>query len=252
MANPIEVEHLWEGFRPRNKRGTIRRRGAWHWALTDITLSIEAGETFGVLGPNGAGKTTLLRSLAGVLRPTRGRVETIGRVASLIDLGAGVSRDLTGHENLLIGGVLLGLSRAEVRAKYDDIVAFSGIDPAVLSKPTHTYSQGMALRIAVGVVLYSDPAVLLVDEILAAADERFRARCIRRIDELRTNGTAVVLVSHDLALIETVATRAGVLHKGQFRHVDTAVETVAQYREWAKTAPADAVRPRGGWRRQVR
>jgi ABC-type polysaccharide/polyol phosphate transport system ATPase subunit len=232
MAHPVELEDLWEGFHPRNRRGSLRR-GPWTWALRSVSLHVAAAETLGVIGPNGAGKSTLLRSIAGVLSPTRGRVATIGRVSSLIDLGAGVNTDLSGRENLLIGGVLLGMRRAEVKAKYDEIVDFSGVEDAVLSAPALTHSMGQALRIAISVVLHSGPDVLLVDEILAAADEQFRQKTLERIESMRAGGCAVVLVSHDLAMIEAMCSRVVVLREGEIALSGQTEAAVAAYRGWA-------------------
>jgi len=174
-----------------------------------------------------------LRSIAGVLRPQHGRLTTVGRVSSLIDLAAGVNVDLTGRENLLIGGVLLGMRRAEVRAKYAQIVELSGVDPEVLDAPNLTYSQGMALRVAVSVVLSSDPDVLLVDEILAAADEGFRKQMRDRDRPDPRRRAAVVIVSHDMALIERMCTRALVLDQGAASTPDRQPRRSIVHREWS-------------------
>ncbi len=138
--------------------------------------------------------------LAGVIRPTAGEVDIQGRVASLVDLSAGFHRDLTGHENLLIGGVLLGLGRAEVRERAEEIVAFSGLPDEALDWPLSAYSAGMGLRLGFSLVVHSDPDVLLVDEVLAVGDEAFQEQCVERVDALQAGGCAVVLVSHDMAL----------------------------------------------------
>ncbi|MGA8368621.1 MAG: ATP-binding cassette domain-containing protein, partial [Acidimicrobiales bacterium] len=138
----IIVENLWQEFRPRSVRGH-RRRGDVLWALRDVSFTVRSGRAIGVIGQNGSGKTTLLKTLAGVLAPSRGSVATHGRVSSLIDLTAGVNRDLTGNENIMLGGVLLGMTRAEVRTKYDEIVRFSGLTHSTLEQPLSAYSTGM-------------------------------------------------------------------------------------------------------------
>ena len=209
----VSVEGLWEAYHRRNKIGR-RRRGRSRWALRDVSFSLGRGETLGVIGGNGSGKTTLLQVLAGVLTPTRGRVETTGRVASLVDLSAGFHRDLTGAENLRIGGVLLGLSRSEVRERLDEIVAFSGLDSDAVDTPLSAYSAGMGLRLGFSLVVHSDPDVLLVDEVLAVGDDSFQQQCVARIDALRGAGTAVVVVSHDLGMISAHADVVGVLDGG--------------------------------------
>ena len=237
MAAAVEIEGLWEGYRPKTKWGRVRRH-EWHWALRDVSLEVAAGEALGVVGGNGSGKTTLLRCVAGVIRPTRGQLRVHGRVSSLIDLAAGVSRDLTGHENLVIGGVLLGLTRAELKARYDDIVAFSGLPEEVLSEPLHTYSQGMLLRQVFSVVLHSQPSVLLVDEVLAVADDAFRAASAARIEELRARGCAVILVSHDLDLVAARCERVGLLDAGSLLFVGQPEEALARYGDLLSAAAA--------------
>ncbi|MBA2279703.1 MAG: ATP-binding cassette domain-containing protein [Actinomycetota bacterium] len=230
MNDPaVVVDQLWEGFRRRGRYGW-RRRGEPHWALRDVTLSVGRGRSLGVVGANGSGKTTLLQVLAGVLRPTRGQVDVRGRTASLVDLSAGFHRDLTGHENVLVGGVLLGLTRAEIRARYDEVVDFSGLPADALDAPLSAYSAGMGLRLGFALVVHTDPEVLLVDEVLAVGDDSFRARALGRVDELRRGGTALVLVSHDLDLVRARCDDVAVLERGSLAHVGRPDEAVAYYR----------------------
>lgn len=214
MGAPVVVDHLWEGYRP-GRRRRLPWRGEWRWALRDISVSVEAGEILGIVGQNGSGKTTLLQSVAGVYGPTRGTVTTAGRVASLVDLSAGFHRDLTGRENLLIGGVLLGLSRRQVRERFDDIVQFAGIDDEALDNPLSTFSMGMHLRLGFALVVNTRPDVLLVDEVLAVGDEGFQQRCVQKIEELVAGGCAVLLASHDLVLVEARCRRLVVLAAGE-------------------------------------
>jgi ABC-type polysaccharide/polyol phosphate transport system ATPase subunit len=243
VTTTVVVDGLWEGYRPKTGRGGLRR-GQWHWALRDVSFEASAGELVGVVGGNGSGKTTLLRCVAGVLRPTRGRVSTSGRVSSLIDLTAGVSRDLTGHENILIGGVLLGMTRAEIQTRYDEIVRFSGLSDDHLSEPIHTYSAGMMLRQACALVLHSDPSVLVVDEVLAVGDEAFHADCLARMDALQSGGCTVVLVSHELELVRERCKRVAVLDTGSLVFDGPTVEALEHYRRIEETRISDSERGR--------
>jgi homopolymeric O-antigen transport system ATP-binding protein len=228
----IDVEGLWDGFRPKSRRGW--RRPDYRWALRDVSFSVEPGEMLGIVGPNGSGKSTLLHCLAGVYRPRRGRVAVRSPVSSLIELSAGFSRELTGRENIMVAGVLNGLTLAELEARYDDIAAFAGLAPGVLDSPLRTYSAGMGLRIGFSVSVHTDPAVLLVDEVLAVGDEAFQAACLDRVSELRAGGCAVVLVSHDLDLVERHCDRVGVLDRGELCHLGAPGDAVDLYRRLAE------------------
>jgi ABC-type polysaccharide/polyol phosphate transport system ATPase subunit len=185
----------------------------------------------GVIGGNGSGKTTLLQTVAGVILPIEGEVRVGGRIASLVDLSAGFHRELTGEENLLIGGVLLGLPRSEVKERWDDIVAFTGLSPDVLRSPLRTYSAGMGLRLGFSLVVHSLPDVLLVDEVLAVGDEDFRAKCMARVREMQDGGCAVLLVSHDLDLVCDACDRATLLVQGQVEAEGAPEVVVGRYKE---------------------
>ncbi|MGI8777149.1 MAG: ABC transporter ATP-binding protein [Acidimicrobiales bacterium] len=224
----VAVDHLWLGYAAKTSHGS-RLRSHLRWALRDVSLSVDPGEMLGVVGGNGSGKTTLLRSMAGTLRPTKGHVKRTGRVSSLDALGAGIARDLTGRENLLIVGVLLGMRRAEVRDRFDEIAAFAELPDDVLRSPLYTYSDGMSLRLAISIVLHSAPSVLLVDEVLAVGDDAFRRKCVARVHALQAGGAAVVLVSHDLPVIEEHCDRVAVLSDGRVRHVGRPDEVVGRY-----------------------
>ena len=215
MAKALEVEHLWQAYR-RDRRGPLRRATS-QWALKDISVSAESGEMLGVIGANGSGKTTLLRSIAGILRPDRGRVSVAGRVASVTDLAPGLERDFSGREQILVTGVLFGLTRSEVRARQDDILGLSGLDRDDLEKPMRTYSAGMALRLAVAVALNSSPRLVLIDDVLAASDEDFLGRAFGRMDELRHDGSLAIIASHDLDLISSHCDRVVLLDQGSLQ-----------------------------------
>jgi lipopolysaccharide transport system ATP-binding protein len=214
----------------KSQRGWRRRHDAV-WALRDVTFDVAPGEMLGLIGANGSGKSTLLLCLAGVLRPSEGSYRTTGPVSSLIDLTAGLNRELTGRENILVSGVLSGLSRRDVRARLPTIVAFSGLDPEVIDSPLRTYSAGMGLRLAFSVIAHSDPALLLVDEVLAVGDEAFQVACLGRIDELRALGTAAVLVSHELDLVVARCDRVAVLEDGRIVFIGDPKSAVEHYRD---------------------
>src|SRR5205807_5682740 len=173
------------------------------WAVHDLSLNVSRGESVGLVGRNGAGKTTNLRLMAGITRPTRGRVQTHGRVASLLNVGAGFHPELSGRENVLLNGVILGLSRKEVRARYEAIVDFAGLDSAFMETPVKHFSSGMYARLAFAVAVHVEPDVLLVDEVLSVGDATFQDRSLRRMLEFR-NGrqAAIVFVSHNLSAVE--------------------------------------------------
>lgn len=182
--------------------------------LSGISFEVERGGLLAVVGPNGAGKTTLLRVLAGIVPPATGRVRVEGRIAPLIELGAGLDPELTGRENLFLYGSILGMDRPEIAAAFDSMVAFSGLADS-LDIPVRAYSSGMAARLGFSVAVHSRPDVLLVDEVLAVGDEGFRRSCLERIAVLRSQGTAVVLVSHDRALVEQLADQAIYIQDGR-------------------------------------
>jgi ABC-type polysaccharide/polyol phosphate transport system ATPase subunit len=240
-APAVVASSLWEAYRPRGGLGW--RRGEPAWALRDVDLAVAPGECLGIVGGNGSGKTTLLQVVAGVLRPTRGQVEVRGRVASLVDLSAGFHRDLTGHENVLVGGVLLGLSREEVRERYDDIVGFSGLPSDALDWPLSAYSAGMGLRLGFALVAHTRPDVLLVDEVLAVGDAAFQRQCLAKVDALRSSGCAVVIVSHDLELVREHCQEVGVLARGELVALGPTDDALARYLERVGDEDPRADRP---------
>ena len=199
-------------------------------ALDDLSFEVEPGEAFGVIGSNGSGKSTLLKILAGILRPSRGTVEVDGRVAALIELGAGFHPEISGRENIYINGVVLGLSRAEVERRFDDIVEFSGLGDFI-DEPVKNYSSGMYVRLGFSVAIHTDPDVLLVDEVLAVGDEAFSHRCLRRIEEFLATGRTVLLVSHSLGLVEEFCTRVLWLDGGRKRVLGSPRRVADAYRQ---------------------
>lgn len=184
------------------------------WALKDVSFQVEAGQSLGIVGHNGAGKTTALKLLSQVTYPTQGSIRVRGRLGTLIELGAGFHPEMTGRENVYLNGVILGMTRREIAARFDSIVDFAGIDDFI-DTPVKRYSSGMYVRLAFAVAAHIDPDVLLVDEVLAVGDISFRAKCYRRMADLRQNGTTVVLVSHDVYAIRDTCDRAILLWQGQ-------------------------------------
>jgi lipopolysaccharide transport system ATP-binding protein len=166
------------------------------WALRDVSFEIGPGRMVGVIGHNGAGKSTLLRLVGGVGRPDAGRIAVHGRLGALLDLGSGFHNDLTGRENVLIGGVICGLTRAEVARRFDEIVSFAELEDFIDS-PLRTYSTGMVLRLAFAVAAHIDPEILLIDEVLRVGDLAFQEKCLARIRQFKSSGCTILLVSHD-------------------------------------------------------
>ncbi len=183
-------------------------------ALDEVSLTVEQGESVGLLGLNGSGKSTLLKLVSGVLRPDSGSVRTRGRVAGLIEVGAGLHPDLTGRENVFLNGAILGMTEPEIRGAFDSIVAFSEMEK-FLDTEVKYYSSGMFLRLAFSVAVHTDPDVFLVDEILAVGDPPFRRKCVERIQQLSREGRTLVVVSHDLPTVREVCTRGVVLEQGR-------------------------------------
>jgi ABC-2 type transport system ATP-binding protein/lipopolysaccharide transport system ATP-binding protein len=184
------------------------------WALRDVTLEVPRGRTVGIIGSNGSGKSTLLKLVGRILKPTAGTIEAAGRVSALIELGAGFHPEFTGRENIHVNGILLGLSRAEIRERFDDIVAFAGLE-AFIDNPVKTYSSGMYMRLGFAIAVTVDPDILLIDEVLAVGDEAFQHKCVGKIQEFKARGKTILLVSHDLGSIERICDAAAWFHEGR-------------------------------------
>ncbi len=195
-----------------------RARGATtnkFWALTDVSCEISQGEILGLVGRNGAGKSTLLKIIAGVTAPSTGEVDVYGRIGSLLEVGTGFHPELTGRENVFLNGAFIGMRRAEIRARFDEIIEFSGVE-AFLDVPIKRYSSGMAVRLAFAVAAHLDADILLVDEVLAVGDQAFQDKCLGKIREVRQReGRTVLFVSHNLAAVASLCTRALLLSAGK-------------------------------------
>ncbi|MFP5578409.1 MAG: ABC transporter ATP-binding protein [Acidimicrobiia bacterium] len=225
----IEVVGLAKRYRRWGPGSWRSRRRTDHVALRDVDLRVAPGETVGVLGHNGAGKTTLLRVLGGVTAPSAGTVRVVGRIVPLISIGVGFHNELSGHENVAVNGSLLGLDRATVAARRDEIVAFSELADDVLATPVKLWSSGMQMRLAFSVAMHVDPDVLLVDEVMAVGDMAFQLKCLERMKQLQARGTAIVLVSHSVHAVRLLAPRTIVLEQGALAFDGPSDEAVAAY-----------------------
>ena len=198
-------------------------------ALSEVSFTVARGETFGVVGPNGCGKSTLLKLVAGLFKPTAGALEVTGKVSALIELGAGFHPEISGRENVVINGVMLGLTRKEIERKLPEIVAFSGLEEFI-DEPVKTYSSGMYVRLGFAVAVHVDPDVLVVDEVLAVGDEAFAHRCLDTIADFSRRGKTIFFVSHSLALVEELCDRVLYLDHGKTKALGDPRETLARYR----------------------
>ncbi len=253
----IVVEGVSECFRLYRERPHGLRDRLVRWrrstfteldALRDVSFSVGHGESVAVIGENGSGKSTLLKLLARILPPDTGRVEVNGRVASLLELGAGFHGDLTGRENIYLNGAILGLTRAEIDARFDEIVEFAGIRH-LLDTAVRTYSSGLYVRLGFAIAVTVDPDVLLVDEVLAVGDAEFQQRSLRRMQEFRDAGKTFILVSHDLDAVRQMCDRVLVLDGGRLVFDGPVAEGVEQYRRRVAESVAPPVTAPGTDRR---
>jgi len=218
---------------------TARATAEEFWALRDINFSVNQGDVLGIIGRNGAGKSTLLKILSRITEPTTGRISIQGRVASLLEVGTGFHGELSGRENIFLNGAILGMTRSEIRKKFDEIVAFAEVDK-FLDTPVKHYSSGMYVRLAFAVAAHLEPEILIVDEVLAVGDAAFQRKCLGKMEDVaRKDGRTVLFVSHNLDAILRLCTRAILLQAGQLRSDDrpTAVANIylAQKRDQQAT-----------------
>ncbi len=199
-------------------------------ALKDVSFKVKKGETFGIIGPNGAGKSTLLKILCRIMRPTTGKIAVNGSLSALLELGTGFHPELTGRENILINGLILGLNKKEIVGKYDEIIEFSGIKDFI-DEPIKTYSSGMSIRLSFSVAVNVNPDILILDEVLAVGDAEFQAKSKKRIEEFINSGRTVLLVSHDKNSILSYCSEAMLLHKGGIIATGKTEEVVNKYEE---------------------
>jgi ABC-2 type transport system ATP-binding protein len=200
------------------------------WALRHVEFELDAGKTLGLIGANGSGKSTLLKLIGGILTPTEGYVERRGRLAALLELGAGFHTDLTGRENVYLNASILGLSRKQTDEYFDDIVDFSGIEPFIDTQ-VKFYSSGMYVRLAFAVAVHIDPEVLLVDEVLAVGDEPFQRKCLERIKQFQREGRTIVFVTHGLELVRQLCDRVIMLEKGVVKVDGSPIAALRAFRD---------------------
>ncbi len=205
-----------------------RRDTSWFWALREVTFQVNHGEVIGVIGRNGAGKSTLLKILSQITEPSEGYVDVTGRVGSLLEVGTGFHPELTGRENVLLNGAILGMTKAEISAKFDEIVAFAEIE-RFIDTPVKHYSSGMYVRLAFSVAAHMDPDILLVDEVLSVGDAAFQKKCLRQMEDVSNTGRTVVFVSHNLSTIQRLCTRTILLESGTIALDGQTTEAVDRY-----------------------
>jgi ABC-2 type transport system ATP-binding protein len=243
-AATISAVGVGKRFQLHHKRATslkerllLHRQGSSEelWALRDVDLEVGAGLTVGLIGPNGSGKSTLLKVLSGILPPTTGTVAVRGRVASLLELGAGFNGELTGRENIYLNAAILGLSRRETSRYFDDIVAFAELEPFIDNQVKH-YSSGQYVRLGFAVAVHVSPDILLVDEVLAVGDESFQRKCLAKIAEFQERGCTILFVTHALDLVPRICGRAVVLDHGRVLHDGDPLEATERLRSLLGTA----------------
>jgi lipopolysaccharide transport system ATP-binding protein len=198
------------------------------WALRNISFEVRRGEVVGIIGRNGAGKSTLLKILSRITEPTEGRVKLKGRVASLLEVGTGFHPELTGRENIYLNGAILGMHRAEIRAKFDEIVAFAETEK-FLDTPVKRYSSGMYVRLAFAVAAHLEPEILVVDEVLAVGDAEFQKKCLGKMEAVARGGRTVLFVSHNMTAVESMCSKAMLLVEGHLLSTGSVSETIASY-----------------------
>jgi lipopolysaccharide transport system ATP-binding protein len=239
MSTAIRVDGVSKQYRiydrPSDRLKETLTRGHWKahrefWALKDVSFDVEAGTTTGIIGPNGSGKSTLLQIITGTLEPTHGSVRLEGRVAALLELGAGFNAEFTGIENIFMNASLMGLSKSETEKLLPEIAGFAEIGDFI-HQPLKTYSSGMYIRLAFAVAIAVSPQILIIDEALAVGDAVFQHRCTRRIKEMQENGTTILLVSHDPGAIRALCSRALLLNHGRMEADGSPADVLARYQK---------------------
>jgi lipopolysaccharide transport system ATP-binding protein len=218
-----EASRLWDRM-----RGVPHPDAKEFWALRDVSFDVQPGEVVGVIGRNGAGKSTLLKILSRITEPTSGTAKLRGRVASLLEVGTGFHPELTGRENVFLNGAILGMTRAEVRRKFDEIVAFAEVDQFI-DTPVKRYSSGMYVRLAFAVAAHLEPEILIIDEVLAVGDAHFQLKCIGKMDDVARNGKTVIFVSHIMGTVAKLCTRCVLLAHGKIVGLGPTADIVARY-----------------------
>ncbi len=244
MKPILEVQHLSKKYKIQHQAGgylSLRERMLSalkferntmedFWALNDVSFKVQAGESIGIIGRNGAGKSTLLKILSKITPPTKGKIITRGRIASLLEVGTGFHPELTGRENIFFNGSLLGMKRKEIAAKFDEIVDFSGVEK-FLDTPLKHYSSGMQLRLAFAVAAFLEPEILIIDEVLAVGDAEFQKKCLGKMEDVSKSGRTILFVSHNMAAVENLCQRALLLKNGEIEKEGRISEVIAYYQQ---------------------
>lgn len=245
--HPIEFSHVWKRYRLGSKHDSLRdaipamfkrftgRNGhalqeGEFWALKDVSFDVKKGETLGIIGPNGAGKSTALKLLSKISTQTKGDIHTRGRLAALIEVGAGFHQDLTGSENIYLNGTIMGMRHKQIDRLFDSIVAFSELEK-FLDMPVKRYSSGMTVRLGFAVAAHMNPDVLLVDEVLAVGDLSFQQKCYQRILDLKANGTTIIFISHNLEAVQRLCDRVVLLSEGCVVREGIPDDVILHYRQ---------------------
>src|SRR5438093_1212861 len=224
----------WKALR-RSSNGRAVQAANDFWALKDVNIEVQQGETLAIIGQNGAGKSTLLKIISRVVDPTEGLIRLRGRMASLLEVGTGFHPELTGRENIYLNGAVLGMRKAEIDAKFDEIVAFAGIGQ-FLDTPVKRYSSGMYMRLAFAVAANLDPEILVVDEVLAVGDVQFQKKCLGKMADVSRSGRTILFVSHNLAAVQQLCTRGILLEEGRLEYDGPVADCIARYLRGAKGA----------------
>jgi ABC-type polysaccharide/polyol phosphate transport system ATPase subunit len=233
----VRVDHVSKSFRMYHERNQtlkaaiMRGRTSVHedfWALQDVTFEVPEGSTFGLIGSNGSGKSTLLKCLAKIYYPNKGEITHFGKLAAMLEVGSGFHHELSGRENIFLNGSILGMSRKEIERKFDEIVAFSGVEQFI-DQPVKNYSSGMYVRLGFSVAINVDPDILVVDEVLAVGDAEFQKKCFDKFADFKRAGKTVILVSHSMDSVRSMCDHAAWLNKGELMAVGGATETIAAY-----------------------
>ena len=259
----IEVSNVWKSFRlyhEKNqyiKAAVLRGRRARYeefWAIQDVSFDVPFGSTFGIIGSNGSGKSTMLKCLAKILYPNKGTVSVNGRLAALLELGAGFHYELSGRENIYLNGAILGMSRKDLASRYDEIVEFAGLE-RFIDTPVKNYSSGMIVRLGFAMAVNVEPEILLIDEVLSVGDQSFQRKSIDKIDSFRKDGRTIIVVSHSTSQLQQLCKNIAWLEKGELRQIGLAHDVIASYSEasfqGAETSSAAPTTGRWGTRAAV-
>ncbi len=230
VSNLSKCYQIYDRPHHRLMQSIFRRKKYFRdfWALRDVSLEVKRGEVLGIIGRNGAGKSTLLQAICGTATPTSGDVTVSGRVAALLELGAGFNPDFTGRENAFLNAAILGMTRDEIAARFDDIVAFAELDEFI-DEPVKTYSSGMFMRLAFAVAIHVSPEILIIDEALSVGDVAFRNKCLERLQVLVGQGVTILFVTHDISTLQLLCSRVVWLEHGQIRGIGDPIRVSQDY-----------------------